>query len=259
MTGARDLDGQGALVTGGGSGIGRATALALADAGAAVAVVDRDAARAQETTGAITDAGGAALTVCADVTRAAEVSSAVAQAAAMRDRLDVVVNSAGFARVRPFLELDESEFTEMWAVHALATFLVCRAALPLMIERGYGRIVNIVSGQDGHGASAWSTHYQSAKAAQTSLGRGMALAVAEHGITVNAISPGLVVTPLWDDLDADYRTALGRSARDEIERRVADRSSYPLGRPAEAEEVARVVLFFAHPGSAALTGEVVNI
>jgi meso-butanediol dehydrogenase/(S,S)-butanediol dehydrogenase/diacetyl reductase len=252
------LEGQGALVTGGASGIGRAVAFALADAGAAVAVVDLDAAGARETALTITASGGSAVAIHGDVTRADDVASAIAEAAALRDRLDVVVNSAGFCRVRPFLELDEAEFTEMWAVHALGTFLVCRSALPHMMTRGYGRIVNVVSGQDGHGASPWTSHYQSAKAAQTSLGRGIALAVAGHGITVNAVSPGLVVTPLWDRLDDDYRATFGRSAQDEIDRRIADAASYPLGRAVEPEEVARVVLFLADPGSGAITGEVVN-
>jgi NAD(P)-dependent dehydrogenase (short-subunit alcohol dehydrogenase family) len=252
------LAGQVALVTGGASGIGRAVAHAFAGEGAAVVVCDLDAARAAAVAEEIEALGGSADAVSADVSVAAEVTAAVDGAVARRGRLDLLVASAGFCRARPFLELEEADVRRLWEVHALGSFLVGQAAARHMVQAGYGRIVYVVSGPGGYGASPVTSAYQSAKSAQTSFARSMALALAEHGITVNCVSPGLVETPLWDALDADWR-ALGTSSRDVIAGRLADRSSYPLGRSVTPDEVARAVLFLALPDSGALNGEILNI
>jgi NAD(P)-dependent dehydrogenase (short-subunit alcohol dehydrogenase family) len=250
------LDGQAAIVTGAGSGIGKAIAAALAAEGATVAVADLDGDRAAE---AAAEIGERAHSVRADVTSAEEVDALVREVVARHGRIDVLVNNAGYCQVKPFLELTEDEVRRMWEVHALGTFLCSRAALPHMLARRYGRILNVVSGDGGYGASPWTSHYQAAKSAQTSLGRSMAAAFGAEGVTVNCVSPGLVVTPLWDGIDADYRATFGRTAAQEIEERLADRQSYPLGRAVEPAEVARLVVFLALPESAALNGEVINL
>lgn len=255
----RPLEGQSAIVTGGGSGIGLAIAEALAIDGATVAVADLDGERAAAAAAGIEAEGGHAVGVRADVTSADDVEALVGAVADRQGRLDVLVNNAGYCQVKPFLELTEDDVRRMWEVHALGTFLVSRAALPHMVARRYGRIVNVVSGASGYGASTRTSHYQAAKSAQTSFARSMALSFAGDGITVNCVSPGLVVTPLWDRLDADYREAYGKSAADEIDERLADRASFPLGRPVEPDEVARVVCFLAAPASAAINGEVIGI
>jgi NAD(P)-dependent dehydrogenase (short-subunit alcohol dehydrogenase family) len=253
------LAGQAAIVTGGGSGIGRAVCAALALEGAHVVVADLDEAGARTTEAEVAAAGGDALAEPVDVTSAADVEAVVARTAARQGRIDVLVCCAGICRVRPLLELEEAELLEMWRVHALGTFLAAKAAAARMLERRYGRIVALVSGPGGYGASAWTAHYQSAKSAQTSLARSLALSLAPHGITVNCVSPGLVVTPLWERMDADFRSALGKSAQQEIADRLADRSSHPLGRAVEPDEVARTVVFLCLPGSGALNGEVLNL
>jgi NAD(P)-dependent dehydrogenase (short-subunit alcohol dehydrogenase family) len=240
-----ELAGQVAVVTGGASGIGRAIAAGLTEAGAVVVVADL----------AATGPEGART----DVSDAEEVDRLVRDVLERHGRVDVLVNCAGICSVRPFLELTEEDLRRMWEVHALGTFLCSRAVVPAMRERGYGRIVNIVSGPAGYGASPWTAHYQAAKSAQTSLSRSMALALGADGITVNCVSPGLVVTALWDGLDEDYRRTFGHGADEEIARRVADAGSYPLGRAVEPEEVARVVVFLALPASAAITGEVITL
>jgi meso-butanediol dehydrogenase/(S,S)-butanediol dehydrogenase/diacetyl reductase len=252
------LAGQVGFVTGGGSGIGRAVSHALASAGATVVVNDLDAGRAASVVREIETAGGRAEAAPADVSSAREIVPAIDAAAERHGRLDVLVASAGFARAQPFLELEEHDVRRLWEVHALGSLLASQAAARHMVRAGYGRIVHIVSGPGGYGASPVTAAYQSAKSAQTAFARSAALALAEHGVTVNCVSPGLVETPLWDALDADWR-ALGTSSADVIASRVADRSSHPLGRGVTPEEVARVVVFLALPESEAISGEVVSL
>lgn len=253
------LAGQAAIVTGGGSGIGRAIAMGLAGEGAAVTVADIAEDDAQAVAAEITAAGGTADAALTDVTSARDVERLAAGVLERRGRIDVLVACAGVCRVRPILELSEEEVVAMWRVHALGTFLCAKAVAPTMIEQGYGRIVAVVSGQDGYGASPWTAHYQSAKSAQTTFARSLALALAEHGVTVNCISPGLVVTPLWDGLNTDYQQVFGRSAQQEIAGRLADRSSFPRGRPTDPEEVAHAAVFLCLPESGAINGEVLNL
>lgn len=253
------LAGHVAIVTGGGSGIGRAIARALAAEGAAIAVADVDGDAAAAVASEIAGEGGAVDAIRADVSSASDVDSLVAGTLARHGQVDVLVCCAGVCRVRPVLELEERELLDMWRVHALGTFLPAKAVAPGMIERGYGRIVCIVSGPSGYGASPWTAHYQSSKSAQTALARSLALALGPHAITVNCISPGLVETPLWEKMDPDFRAARGKSAKQEIADRLSDRSSYPLGRSVEPEEVARVAVFLALPESAAINGEVINL
>jgi NAD(P)-dependent dehydrogenase (short-subunit alcohol dehydrogenase family) len=244
-----------AIVTGGASGIGRAIALSLAAEGAAVVIGDLDEAGARRVADEITSGGGRADAIRTDVGRAEDAQALVEHAVARFGQLDILVNSAGYCQVRSILEITPDEFDRMYAVHARGTFLCSQAAVRAMLPRRHGRIVNIVSG-GGQGASPWTSHYQSAKAAQASIGRAMALAFGEHGITVNSVSPGLVVTPLWRALEPDYQHARGKSAEQEIADRLAQN---PLHRPIEPEEIARVVVFLVADESAAITGQVVNV
>jgi 2-hydroxycyclohexanecarboxyl-CoA dehydrogenase len=251
------LDGQTAIVTGAGSGIGLAIAHALAREGATVVVNDLVGERAETACRAIADAGGRAVAVAGDVADAEDAARLVAEAHRLRDRIDVLVNNAGMCSFRAFLEVGPDELAEMWRVHALGTFLVSQAAARHMVERRYGRIVSIVSG-DGFGASPLTSHYQAAKAAQTSLTRSMALALGRHGVTANCVSPALVETPLWEGLDEDLRRELGRSTREEIAARLADVGSMPVGRTTTPEEVAELVLFLVLPATATVTGRVIG-
>jgi NAD(P)-dependent dehydrogenase (short-subunit alcohol dehydrogenase family) len=244
-----------AIVTGGASGIGQAVALALAAAGAAVVIGDLDEAGARRVADEIASGRGRADAIRVDVGRDEDAGALVERAIERFGQVDILVNNAGYCQVKPILEITPDEFDRMYAVHARGTFLCSQAAARAMLPRRHGRIINIVSG-GGQGASAWTSHYQSAKAAQASIGRAMALAFGEHGITVNNVSPGLVVTPLWRALEPDYQHTHGKSAEQEIVERL---ERNPLHRPIESQEIARVVVFLALDESAAITGQVVNV
>ena len=253
------LAGRVAIVTGGGSGIGRAIAQRFAEAGAIAVVGDIDELGAAETVALVRAVGGVAHPLRADVTAADDVAALVDGTAARLGRIDVLVNNAGICRVTPFAALTAPDLEAMWRVHVLGTFLCSQAAARHMAAARFGRIVNIVSGPGGYGASPVTAHYQAAKSAQTSLGRSMALALATDGITVNSVSPGTVVTPLWERMDPDYRLHLGRSAQEEIAARLADPASFPLGRPPTPDEIADLVVFLALPTSGAITGAVIDV
>jgi NAD(P)-dependent dehydrogenase (short-subunit alcohol dehydrogenase family) len=255
----RRLDARVAIVTGGASGIGRAIARRLAAEGAIAVVADMNEEGSAETVALVTASGDSAHAARADVTDAADVSTLVEGTAERLGRIDVLVNCAGVCRITPFAKLTPADLEAMWRIHALGTFLCSQAAARHMVRAQFGRIVNVVSGPGGYGASAITAHYQAAKSAQTSLGRSMALAFARDGVTVNNVSPGTVVTPLWDKMDADYREHLGRSASDEIASRLADAASYPLGRPPSPEEIADLVVYLALPTSGAITGAVIDV
>jgi NAD(P)-dependent dehydrogenase (short-subunit alcohol dehydrogenase family) len=252
-TAAPPLTGQAAIVTGGASGIGRAIVAALAEAGAAVVVADL-AADAATAVAAELPAGEA---FALDVRDAARIDALVARTLQRFGRVDVAVNCAGHCTLRPVLEVTAQEAEDLWRVHALGTLLVCQAAARPMCAAGYGRIVNVVSGPGGYGASTTTAHYQAAKSAQTSFTRSLALALGPQGVTVNAISPGTVATPLWDGLDAALRDQ-GRSSAEVLAERAADPGT-PLGRLPTTAEVADLVRFLVLPSSGAITGEVVSL
>lgn len=244
-----------AVVTGGASGIGRAISHALAREGAAVVVADLDEAGAARVAAEIVETGERATSCTCNVSRPADAEQAMQSAVDAFGSLDILVNNAGYCQVKQFMDIDVDEFDRMFAVHVRGTFLCGQAAGRRMIEQGRGRIINIVSG-GGQGASPYTSHYQAAKSAQASLGRSMALAFTAYGITVNNISPGLVVTPLWDKLDADYRTALGKTAEQEIAERL---KHSPPGRTIEPHEIAHAVVFLSLDESSAINGQTITV
>jgi NAD(P)-dependent dehydrogenase (short-subunit alcohol dehydrogenase family) len=179
------------LVTGGGSGLGAATAERFAAEGGAVAVADLDAEAAR----AVAAKLPSAVALECDVSDEASVGAAVQSVREAFGRLDCVFNSAGFVRFTPIEELSVQEWNRMLAVHLTGTFLVCRAALPLMQSSGGGAIVNMAS------ASALLARphlgaYAAAKGGVISFSRQLALDAHEYGVRVNAVAPGSVQTPL---------------------------------------------------------------
>lgn len=235
-----------ALVTGGGRGIGRATALALARAGARVTLVARTAGELEAVAAEVAALGGTAHPVTADVTDPAAVERAVC-AALEHGALDVCVNSAGINRPAPTVELPLEDFDAVMDVNVRGTFLVCRAVGAAMLEAGRGgRIVN-VSSQMGAVGYPGRAAYCASKHAVNGLTKALGVEWAPHGITVNAVAPTFIETPLTAPMLADP------AFRADVLRRI------PLGRVGQADEVAAATVFLASPEAALITGAVVPV
>ena len=197
MTNSKRLDGKVALITGGGRGIGQAIARAYAAEGAKLALAARTDAELQETAQGIRDQYGSdVITVLTDVTDRAQVENAVVQTLQRYGVIDVLVNNAGnTGEIGPLWQLDPDRWANTISVHILGTFYGCRAAIPAMLERGSGRIVNM-SGVGGPN----DTSYDAAKTAIVNMTENLSVELAGTGITVNAISPGSIHTRMWEEV-----------------------------------------------------------
>ena len=197
MADSKRLDGMVALITGGGRGIGQAIARAYAAEGAKLALAARTDGELQETAASIRDQYNAdVIPVLTDVTDRAQVDNAVAQTLHHYSVIDVMVNNAGnTGQIGPLWTLDPDRWANTIAVHVLGTYYGCRAAIPSMLERGYGRIVNM-SGVGGPN----DTSYDAAKTAIINLTENLSVELAGTGITVNAISPGSIHTRMWEEV-----------------------------------------------------------
>jgi 3-oxoacyl-[acyl-carrier protein] reductase len=244
---AINLEGKTALVTGAGSGIGRAVAIELAHSGAYVFINYRNNENgAKETLDCIKQDGGSGQIVGADVSQAAQVESMM-QAVGQHGNLDILVNNAGtLVKRAKIAEMDESLFDEVMAVNVKTTFLCCRAAIPLMNGRGWGRIVNMSSQAAHDGGGNGATIYAASKAAIIAFTKGLAKEVATQGITVNCVAPGITSTAFHDTFSTP------ESRRNMV-------SNTPLGREGLPLDVANAILFLASDMAAWITGETINI
>ena len=225
------LQGQVALVTGGGSGIGRASARALAREGARVVVADRNVEGAEAVREAIEQSGGSALAVAVDVADPQSVQALVDRTLATYGQIDVLVNCAGIAPRKPVIEMTDEEWRQVIAVNLDGTFYVSRAVARPMVERGSGTLILIASDRGIYGL-AGGAHYSSSKAGVIAFTKSLALELGPNGVTVNAINPGTTDTPL----------ARGTLTDDEWQKRW---TQDPLGRLSLPEDIAEIVLFLA--------------
>jgi NAD(P)-dependent dehydrogenase (short-subunit alcohol dehydrogenase family) len=236
------LAGRVAFVTGGGSGIGRAVCARLAADGAAVVVADIVPETAEETVAQLEASGATALAVTLDVASAAAVDAALDAAWTRFGRVDVLVNNAGIMGYKQFLHLTESEWDRTMAVNAKGAFLCAQAAARRLVKAKIpGTIVNM-SSITSEVAIEFQSHYCASKGALRMLTKSMALELAEHGITVNAVAPGVVETGMTRELLADPAVA------------EYTLPLIPLGRAATPEDVAGVVAFLASPDASYITG-----
>ncbi len=238
------LAGRAALVTGAGSGIGRASALLFAAEGASVAVVDRDAAAARASVEAIAAAGGRSIAVAADVSIAAQVESAVRAAEEAFGALHVLFNNAGIfpgADGSP-VDTPESVWDQVMAVNLKGVFLGCKFGIPALLRAGGGSIVNTGSFVAVMGAATSQVAYTASKGGVVAMTREIAVEYARQGIRANALCPGPVNTPLLAELLAEPAARARRMVH------------VPMGRLAEAEEVARAALFLASDDASYVNG-----
>jgi 3-hydroxybutyrate dehydrogenase len=245
------LAGKHAFVTGGGRGIGRAVAAALARAGAAVTVIGRTEAPLRE----VVAAGEAAGCGVADVTDVVEVKRQMTAAEAARGPIAILINNAGSVESGPFIKADPSVFRAMWNVHLMGAVYATQAVLPGMIERGFGRIVNVAStaGLKGY---AYVSAYCAAKHALVGLTRALAAETAARGVTVNAVCPGYTDTDLVRDSIKSVAAKTGRPQADVLAEYQKDA---PIGRLIRPEEVAAAVVYLCSPEAAAVTGTTLAI
>jgi len=249
------LDQSVAWVTGAGRGIGSAVARTLAADGAAVVVSARSESEVQGVAREIEHAGGRALAVVCDVTDERAVEAAYQAGVARFGRVDLLINNAGFAESAPLVRLDADLWNRTIAVNLTGTYYCMRAALPAMIERGHGRVVNVAS-VAGRVGFQYTSAYCAAKHGVLGLTRAVALEVARKGITVNAVCPGWVDT---DMTAASIRRIVQTTGRTAAEARHVLESKNPMGRLILPEEVAAVVRFLVDAGAGAITGQAYGV
>jgi gluconate 5-dehydrogenase len=235
-----------AVVTGGSSGIGRAMALALGKAGANVVIVARRPAQLADAIAQLAAEGCTAASVSADLRDRAEIARAADAAAALFGPPDILVNCAGQNLRPPLGQLSVEQWDELMAVNLTAPFLLGQSYGPQMADRGFGRIINVTS-QQADRAFGNSGGYGVAKGGVASLTRSQSEAWAAHGVCVNAICPGFVVTPLTAAASADPVRLAALAARTMI------------GRNGLPGDFAGAAVFLASPASAFLTGQVIRV
>ncbi|MEA2451244.1 MAG: hypothetical protein QOG63_3176 [Thermoleophilaceae bacterium] len=244
------IEGRVCVVTGASRGIGLATAKALTAEGARVLL----AARSEEAlSDAVEAVGGEAAGLPVDVTSADASDAIVGECTRRFGCVDVLVNNAGTSRGRALEELTDEEWDEQWDLHVMASMRLMRAAIPGMVERGWGRVVNVGS-SSGKRPSLSNAAYSVSKAAQLALSRVFADTYADKGVLVNAVAPGPVETPLWmaDGGLADQAAERGGVTREEALE--AARGKIPIGRFGRDDEIAAVIAFLCSERASDVVG-----
>lgn len=233
-----------ALITGASQGIGRNTALALAEAGARVAAAARNEEKLSAVVVEITNAGGTALSVNMDVADPEQVKVGFKRVIEKFGRLDILVNNAAITRDGLAVRMKPDDWEAVLRTNLTGAHFCIQQALPIMMKARGGRIINITSvvAQSGNAGQA---NYVAAKAGLIGLTKAIAIEIASRNITVNAVAPGFIETPMTD--------ALPDKVKEEMKTRI------PLGRMGSARDVAAAIVFLASDEAAYITGHVLNV
>jgi len=238
------LNGRKAIITGAGQGIGRSIALKMAHEGADVVIVEVNPDTGTQTTKAVEALGRKALSISVDVANQKQVQGMVDQVLKAWKRIDILVNNAGFDRPGNLLKVREEDWDAVMGVHLKGTLNCIQAVAPYMIENSYGKIVNLSSVWGKRGAVS-EISYSSAKAGIIGLTKSVARELGRYQINVNAILPGLILTPTIAKMAEKYQNMIIENT--------------PLKRMGKPEEVANVVAFLASDEASFMTGAMVEV
>ena len=233
-----------ALVTGASQGIGRACALALAKAGSTVALAARNTAKLAEVQAEIEAAGGQAAAFAMDVASEESIKAGAAAVLERFGKVEILVNNAGITRDDLMLRMKRADWDDVLTTNLTGAFLLTQALLRAMMKNRWGRIINI-SSVVGRTGQAGQVNYAAAKAGLIGMTRSLAREVASRGITVNAVAPGYVETPMTAGLDEKQTAAM--------------LAEIPVGRAGTDEEIAHAVVYLASEHAGYVTGHVLDV
>ena len=244
------FDGKTVIVTGGGGGIGGATCRRFASEGAQVAVFDMNLEAAENVAADIRAGGGQAAAFACNITDRAQVDAAVAAAQTQLGPIAVLVNNAGWDVFKPFLKTVPAEWEKLIAINLTGALHMLHAVLPGMVERKYGRIVNVAS-DAARGGSSGEAVYSACKGGLVALSKTLAREHARQSITVNVVCPGPTDTALL--------AGVAEGARDPAKLIEAFRSAIPLGRLGQGDDLASAIAFFGSDDAGFVTGQVLSV
>ena len=256
------LQGKVSIITGSASGIGRGIAHCLANEGSIVVINDTNLEKVRSVVKEVKDAGGQAIGIKADVTKPGQINLMVQRVLKRFGKIDILVNNAGVIGDHagpPLTNITENDLSRVLDVNFKGPFFMCQAVVPVMMKQGSGRIINI-SSHSAREPSASFPHYASTKAALNMFTQCLSRELSSTGITVNAVCPGMIWTPLWRQLAADLIAAVPRYSRSEpknvfntyVGEGTARREQTP-------EDIGLAVVFFASDAAKRITGEALYV
>jgi len=249
------LAGKSAIITGAGRGIGKATALLFAREGADVLVPDLDLAGSEAVASEIRTLGRKAVAMQMDVTRTTDIQRMVDAAKREFGKIDILVNNAGITLVRDPLQLSEADWDRTLTLNLKAVFFCSQAVAREMVKRRTGVILNAAS-ISGRVGRPLMVDYCASKFGVIGITQALAMALAKHGVRVNAVAPGIVDTDMWVSIDQEWSALEGKPTGTVKQSRVAN---IPLGRIETPEDVAKLYTFLASDDASYITGQTYNV